>query len=540
MINISKIEFLLTQKKYHLIINMLNSLEIKNELVYYFIAKSYFYLEDYQNYYENLLKALEINPYGFYKNEIFSFLINEISLSGKVKTNRKKIVIDSYDKFSSHARAIYPFADCITIDEINNFDEKELDYFIIPNWLAPNHPIYNKIDELNIPVISMIVDRVIHSEEHIKPNLIYSDLIVCMENYSINLYKKQGFEHVIYIPCAGSVAYDPYIYPPIVKEKIYDLIFLGNISSPYSNLVYKKRKKILDKLDSLKNKYNILIQATPNYNEYVNLISQAKICLDSTIDTGALNFRMFQAMGMGTLLFAEDDNSMVKELYEDKKDLVLYNLDNLDELINLYSSNKKLNEIISSNGKKKTLENYTHYHLMKRVIDAADKLDLKKSQKHKIINTEKFYLYKAITYYYKKDYSKALELFSELDLNQEIVNNIFVQKLNLYQKNNLLLEDEINNIFKTNRTNILVKINYFLFLFFIKNIFDKNLLDNLNKELAFDYDYTGLIFESDNDDFKYLYKYYLGEVIFNYGLNSLDYNKKFYLAIKRVLNSFRF
>ncbi|MEK7432162.1 MAG: glycosyltransferase [Cyanobacteriota bacterium] len=541
--SIQKIEYLIDQQKFNLIINILNHEQEKNDLSYYFLAKCYLLQENYLLAYENIQKAVNISPYGFYKNDIFSVLLNELSTCGKIETNRQKIIIDSYDKFSTHARAIYPFADCITLSELEKLNYLKADYFIIPNWLSPSHPIYEKIEELNIPVISMIVDRIIHAEEHIKPNLIYADLIVCMENYAVELYKKQGFENVIYIPCAGSVGYDPYIYPPIKTEKKYDLVFLGNIKSNYTNYIYNNRKKILDKLEELQNKYNILIKSTPSYNEYVTLTSEARICLDSTIDSKALNYRVFQAMGMGVLCFSEDDNDMVKELYTDKKDLVLYNTDNLEILINYYLNNQEESNKIAKNGQIKTTQNYTHYHFIKQVIDEANKMDLKKSQK-KNLSQNTISMYKGIMYYYKKDYIKAISYFEKIinNNNNEKNNNIFVQKLCLYEENKSQeLEFEINNIFKNNENNVLIAFNYYIFLFFIKKEPDKNLIANIKSKLeSKQFDYTGLIFLPKNQpDFELFYKLNHGEIIFEHGINSEIFINNFYLLLLKIIETFR-
>ena len=60
-------------------------------------------------------------------------------------------------------------------------------------------------------------------------------------------------------------------------------------------------------------------------------MNQARIVIDATIDSKAINYRMFQAMGIGTLCFAEDDNHLVKELYNEDE-IVFYNPENVFDM----------------------------------------------------------------------------------------------------------------------------------------------------------------------------------------------------------------
>ncbi|MBC7472734.1 MAG: glycosyltransferase [Candidatus Sericytochromatia bacterium] len=533
MTSISKIEKIISQNNHRLALNILKSKieqEPNNDLYYFILAKSYLYFKEYQQAFINFEKAVNINPYGFYntngQKQIYSLSLNQLSISGLVKTNRKKVIIETYDDLAVHPIGIYPLADCMTLNNIN--PDIKPDYYIIPNWLSPSHPILNTLDKFDYPVVSMIVDRLTYAEEHIKANLIYSDIIVCMENYAIDIYKNLGFKNVIYIPGAASIGFDPLSYPKLNLEKIYDVLFIGNINSPW---VYKQRNKILKKLDSLKNKYNILITNVDDFNSYWTLMNQSKIIIDATIDSNALNYRMFQTMGIEALCFVEDDNTMVTELYKDKEDLVLYNIDNLDYLINYYLQNKEEYNRIAKNGYLKTINNYTHYHFLKHLMDKLALIDDFSSQK-KNFNQKKISMYKGVTSHYQNKHLQAIEFFSQLPEDHQALNNIFVEKICLFEKNNSEdLKHEITSIFTKNKDSFIISFNYICYLFYIQHNYDYclDLINTILNTAQTGINTLGLYYipQIEQNIYEY-FKYRHGEIIFSYGIESNNYQKEYY------------
>ena len=169
-------------------------------------------------------------------------------------------------------------------------------------------------------------------------------------------------------------------------------------------------------------------------------------------------------------------------------------------------------------------------------------MDLKKSQK-KNLSQNTISMYKGIMYYYKKEYFKAISYFEEIKNNDnEKDNNIFVQKLCLYEENKSQeLELELKKIFKNNENNILIALNYYIFLFFIKKEPDKNLIANIKSKLeSKQFDYTGLIFLPKNQpDFELFYKLKHGEIIFEDGINSETFINNFYLLLLKIIETFR-
>lgn len=528
MSSLYTIEKIINQKNYRLAINIIEKkITVEPDpLYYYLLGTCYFNINDFQKAYENIKKAVDINPYGSYKNQVFSQLLNEIATSKQVKTDRKKIIIDINDRNSVHSISLYPIADVYFIDNMHLCNDP--DYFLVCNWLSPYHPFYEKMETLNYPVISLIVDRLFHAEEHIKSNLIYSDIVVCMENYATDIFKKQGFSNVIYYPCAGSVGYDPLAYPDLNLEKKYDVVFLGNVSD---SLMYKKRRMMLDKLESLKDKYKIIIKPVSDYNEYWNLTNSAKIIIDHTIDSRALNYRMFQALGIGSLCFVEE-NDMVSELYKDKEDIVLYNLENLEFLIDYYINNDDEREKIAKHGQFKTLNYYTHYHMMKGVLEKIESEDFKFPSQKKNFSLEKFLLYKGVTKYYQNKYEEALDIFKLINKTEdaEIVNNIMVQLIKITESKNVDYSNKINEIYTKYKDYLLISLNYMLYLKYVKNINNK-LIDSIETMKST----KGLLFLPNNDPkFVENYKVKHGKIIFEYGIDSNEYEHKYYDLIKDI------
>jgi len=544
MSTIFKILSLIDKKNYKLASNILESKiekELNNDLFYFLLGKCYLALKNYQTAFSYLQKAALINPYGYFNNEIYSVVLNELAISGLVETNRPKFLLDTTEILGIHPRAFYPVADCMCLNNIN--DKIKPDYFLIPNWISPTHPVTEDLDNCPYPVISMIVDRILHSEEHLKGNLAYSDIIVAMEDYSEDIYKKLGFTNVMYVSGAGSLGYDPYWYPKMNYEKIYDVVFLGNLGKVNCPLVYKKRYKILKKLDSLKAKYNILIAETPSYQDYLKIMNQAKISLDVTIDSQALNYRMFQAIGLGSLCLAEDDNSMVTELYNDREDLVLYNYDNLEYLIDYYLKNDEEREKIANQGRIKTSDKYTHYHFFKMFLDKLATLEIQPSQKKKL-SIKKSILYKGVTEHYKNLPHRAIDYFSQIeDKSIEVQNNLMVEKMIIYEEDKNAdkekISKEIDYYFEKNKNSIIILFNYISYLFYIKEEYEKSLslIDNLIILIDKNFDNLqelGLYFISEKKEYDLLwyFKYRIGTFAFDYNFDSIEYYQEYLKILK--------
>jgi tetratricopeptide (TPR) repeat protein len=536
MSTFTKIERIISQENYRLAINILEAKiaeEPQRDLYHFLLGKCYLNIKNYQKAFEYLQRAAIINPYGTYASEVYSIVLNDLAVSGLVQTNRPKIAIETYDTDAVHPRSLYPIADCITLDKFN--DNFKPDFYLIPNWLSPVHPVTEDLDNCPCPVVSMIVDRITYAEEHIKGNLIYSDIIIAMEDYAVEIYKKLGFSNVLYIPGAGSIGFDPGAYPRLNLEKIYDVVFLGNINSP---VIYRQRNKILKRLDSLKSKYNILITSVSDYDSYWPLMNQAKIVLDATIDSNGLNYRMFQAMGIEALCFIEDDNSMVTELYKDKEDLVLYNIDNLDYLIDYYLTNDEERKRIAQQGYLKTINNYTHYHFLKKTVETLVNYQPVESQK-KRFSPEKTLLYKGVVKHYQNKHQEAINYFSELEKSPETINNIMVQKIALYEDNNHVLESEIESFFTDNQDIPIINFNYISFLYHVKNLRTSYLIELIDRllmliEAKFEHqDHSGLYYIPEKE--KALYSYFKlrhGEIIFNYNFETNEYYQGFLNILK--------
>lgn len=535
---LKKIQLTFEAKNYKLAISIIEKKleeEPNNPLYYYLLGKCYLFLDNIQKAFILIEKAVFLNPYGSYKNDFFGEVLNKISVENGFRKELPNIIIDSIPN-SVHSRALYPLANVYFPEDIGKV---KVDYILVPNWLSPYNTTIENLDEIDIPVVSMIVDRLIHAEEHLKGNYICSDLIITMENYSPEIYKKIGFENVIYVPCAGSVGYEPTSYPNLNLEKTYDVVFLGNIDDKY---MYHKRNRIIKKLLSLSNKYKILVKPCGSYDEYWNLMNSSKICLDVTIDSKALNYRMFQAMGIGALCFGEDDNDMVTELYNDKEDLVLYNEDNLDYLIEYYLKNEEERNRIALNGMKKTIEKYTHYHFMKMAIDEIKNFKIQKSQKN-TLSLEKIKLYKSVMFYFQNKYLKALESLDFVsNENSEKINNEMVIKMRLYELNkNELYLSQISYLYNKNSQNIVSIFNKLIFDKYILNLDIKELkntfLSNLsNKSFS---NKEGLVYipQKQKEELYDYFKYEQGQIIFEYGLDTELYYSNLLKLLENMINT---
>lgn len=200
--------------------------------------------------------------------------------------------------------------------------------------------------------------------------------------------------------------FDKRVLDALPKEKIYDLSFVGGIGK-----FHKRRKKLLSFLvkrtpikiwgygfkskNRIKNIakqilgnriFNKAFQGEIWGSEMLCILSQSKITLNVHGDIAeghAVNSRMFEATGAGTLLITEWTDS-IQEFFVPDEEIVCYkSFDEALDKINYYLRNDDERIRISANGQRKTLENYTYEHMAKKIFLKFNDLIAKKSEGEK-------------------------------------------------------------------------------------------------------------------------------------------------------------
>jgi tetratricopeptide (TPR) repeat protein len=153
----------------------------------------------------------------------------------------------------------------------------------------------------------------------------------------VRTLQQMGYEHVEFWPMYG---HDPLLARMIPGvEKVWDIGLVGNLSP----VVQRERAPWLARVARLADRYRVRIAGGVFNEEYVRLMNATKITFNRTFQiplnrafSGAMNMRCYEAAACGSLLFCEEENEEIRDFFEDRVHCVLYNDDNLEELLDYY------------------------------------------------------------------------------------------------------------------------------------------------------------------------------------------------------------
>lgn len=209
--------------------------------------------------------------------------------------------------------------------------------------------------KLNIPTVLWGID---HDPDKIK-----------FLNYFKNDFSYIFYWHKNYPPKLNkkcfwlSFACDPNINRKFDTKKIYDVVFVGNVS-------YKYCQERIRLLKLIGEKFNLKVFNSVYGEKMAKIYSQAKIVFNKSI-SGDLNMRVFEAMSCGSLLLTNrlQPEAGLEDLFIHRKHLVLYNDEtDLLEKIAYYLKHESEREEIAYNGNKEVVEKHTYEHRAKEML----------------------------------------------------------------------------------------------------------------------------------------------------------------------------
>jgi spore maturation protein CgeB len=160
----------------------------------------------------------------------------------------------------------------------------------------------------------------------------------------------------IWLPYAA----DASTFKKYALPKIYDITFVGNIDPS----VYAERMRLLDRL---KKRFNVHVFTSIYGNEVARIYSQSKIIFNKSL-AGELNMRVFEAMSCGSLLLTDKIGNGLLDLFENRKHLVAYENDDIEDLVTYYLSHEHERESIAAAGRQEVLMNHTYAHRSQRIM----------------------------------------------------------------------------------------------------------------------------------------------------------------------------
>ena len=220
-------------------------------------------------------------------------------------------------------------------------------------WLCHYHPIPQGIEHSPFPTVAAVGDWNLLFTSF-KDDLKRFDRIVT-DKAGVEMLRHAGFENVDYWPM---FSYDVFQHRRIENTKrIYDVVMIGN----FNHDVQHERSYWLHRLAKLKNRFDIHLLCGIYGEDYTRLLNQAKIVFNRSI-RGEMNMRAYEATACGSLLFFEEENLEIRDFFQDRVECVLYNEDNLEELLEYYLTHDEERERIAEAGYQRVQQETQRHH----------------------------------------------------------------------------------------------------------------------------------------------------------------------------------
>ena len=204
-----------------------------------------------------------------------------------------------------------------------------------------------------------LIDTHINYEKHLEIAKSFNFVFLAQKAY-VERMKQAGINNVFWLP----LACDPDVHGKVETEKEWDVGFVGTIPEETN-----RRKQLLEKIGL---KFNL--NCDRKFMEDMALhYSKSKIIFNNAIQND-LNMRVFEALCSGSLLITDHaKGSGIEEMFCDKKHLVFYKDQSIEEQISYYLKNKKERNIIAEQGRQEVLKNHTYLHRTNELMDILNK-----------------------------------------------------------------------------------------------------------------------------------------------------------------------
>ena len=246
----------------------------------------------------------------------------------------------------------------IKIVDLSYFIEKfpfEADLFI---WSDSSDIVLpSNLQLLKCPKLALIGD----SHLNLQWRLEYAknfDYVFVLFSEHVDIFKKAGCKNVYYLP----VACEPSLYLQSQISKAHDITFIGSTNK----IIHSERVELLNKI--FENNINLNIDYKISH-EMALAYSRSKIIFNKSVKND-INMRVFEALCSGSSLLTNKlpKECKLDELFQDRKHLVLYENNNLIDLIKYYLNNEDERILIAQEGKREVLSKHTYEHRIKELL----------------------------------------------------------------------------------------------------------------------------------------------------------------------------
>jgi spore maturation protein CgeB/Tfp pilus assembly protein PilF/ubiquinone/menaquinone biosynthesis C-methylase UbiE len=214
------------------------------------------------------------------------------------------------------------------------------------------------LKEYDFPKVCYLIDTHINYEKHIDIARNFDFIFLAQKAY-VKKMTEAGLQNVFWLP----LACDPDIHGKVEQEKKWDVGFVGTIPE-----VQNRRKTLLERIGS---RFNLSCERK-FMNEMAEHYSASKIIYNNAINND-LNMRVFEALCSGSLLLTDSaSGSGLEEMFENRKHLIIYEDENIENLIAHYLENDIDRELIAEQGRYEVLKNHTYVHRAEDLINVLN------------------------------------------------------------------------------------------------------------------------------------------------------------------------
>lgn len=205
------------------------------------------------------------------------------------------------------------------------------------------------------PVVLWYPDDVfstMHARKDVSSSGFAYDIVYSFDKDALDEYRRLGVKDARWLPFATS----PSVHKRLNLPKIHDISFVGNI--------YPNREILFERL---KKRFNVFIKKA-YMDEMVRIFNQSKIVLNLGIGKTGYNMRVFEALGCGGFLLT---NEIPKgsRIFEDKRHLVYFNDDNIEDLIDYYLNHEDDRRRIAFFGYREVRRRHTYDHRVAKILE---------------------------------------------------------------------------------------------------------------------------------------------------------------------------
>ncbi len=189
------------------------------------------------------------------------------------------------------------------------------------------------------------------------------DIVFAAHDNGVKYFRDSGID-ARFLPLA--LRYE-WIYRPLkMREKSYDVVFVGRLSSS----THSRRMKILREIvDRLRRKNVNVFYTVAWHHDAARLYNSSKIVLNVT-RAGEINLRLFEVLG--TRSFLLNDDGEVRLLFEPGRELEVF-ADPDEAVVKIleYLADSEARERVAAAGHRAVLEGHTMYHRIEEILKVA-------------------------------------------------------------------------------------------------------------------------------------------------------------------------